>query len=168
MGRYGGVDPQRLGAVAKFKIGDDRLVEAQPNAFTAVDEADEIRDMAAAWIKGRGEGKNAVLLVIGATDRLPIAGRRRQQYDANAGLAMARGEAVKNALLVSCHKQAQQSARKCDLNEDQIIVLVSGPRHTPNAGDTSPRASAEGFPEDRRVDVWAFWTRKEAGLTIGR
>lgn len=169
IGQLGGAGPERLGSVDKFKLGDDKLIEAPPRSYTPVEKVGAIRDMAAAWLAGRADGKNAVLLVIGGADRLPIEGKKgQQQYDDNVGLARARGEAVKRALLDSCRKQAEQRPQKCDLSEDQIIVLVSGPRHTPEAGDTSARASKEGFPEDRRVDVWALWTRKGAGFSIGR
>ncbi|WP_425259963.1 hypothetical protein ACPOLB_03745 [Rubrivivax sp. RP6-9] len=168
IGQFGGIGPERLGSVDKFKLGDGKLVEGQGGSFSSLDKLPTIQNMAAAWLKGRVEGKNAVLLIVGATDRLPIAGEKSRQYDANVGLGMARAEAVKRALLDACAEQAKQRSQKCDLRDEQIIVLVSGPRNTPEAADTSSRASREGYPEDRRVDVWALWTRNGVGLTIGR
>jgi len=77
--------------------------------------------------------------------------------DANVSLARARAESVKNALIEKC-----STTNGCAMKDDQVVVLVSGPLHTPTRELSPPATQRDGFPEDRRVDVWVIWTRKPA------
>lgn len=152
---YGDAGPERLTVIDKFKLGDDTQIATDQGAAISVSDSPKIEAATKAWLDGRKHGRTAVLLVIGATDRLSISGSKGQQFDANFGLARARAEAVKRALIAKC----KSVERTCDLNEDQIITLVSGPRQTPASENSSPSSRRDGFPEDRRVDIWALWTR---------
>lgn len=147
--------PERLGFIDRFKLGDERLFETPSGQTMAVDKSALVASMVDTWMIKRKDGTNAVLLVIGATDRLPIGGAKRRQFEANVSLARARAESVKLALLDQC-----RSTAKCELSADQVVVLVSGPAHTPTAEHSPPATRRDGFPEDRRVDIWAIWTRK--------
>lgn len=151
----GSTGPERLGFIDRFKLGDERLLETSPGKTSEVRESTIVSSMVDTWVSKRKAGTNAVLLVIGATDRLPISGAKRHQFDANVSLARARAEMVKQALLEKCRSTVQ-----CGMKEEQVIVLVSGPLHTPTAEFSPPATRRDGFPEDRRVDVWAIWTRK--------
>jgi hypothetical protein len=147
--------PERLGFIDGFKLGDERRLETSTGKGSDVSESSIVASMVETWTAKRKDGTNAVLLVIGATDRLPISGAKRRQFDANVSLARARAERVKQALLDKC-----RSIAGCAMDKDQLIALVSGPLHTPSAELSSPASARDGFPEDRRVDVWAIWTRK--------
>jgi hypothetical protein len=151
----GTTGPELLGFVDRFKLGDERLLETSAGQSADVRESAVVGAMLDAWVTKRKDGTNAVLLVIGATDRLPISGAKRHQFEANVSLARARAEAVKQALIDKC-----RSTPQCAMKDDQVIVLVSGPLHTPTDALAPPAARRDGFPEDRRVDVWAIWTRK--------
>jgi hypothetical protein len=147
--------PERLGFIDYFRLGDEQTLEISPGKTSDVRDSTAIGPMVDTWMTKRKEGTNAVLLVIGATDRLPISGEKRHQFEANVSLARARAETVKQALLDRC-----RNTPRCVMEADQVIALVSGPLHTPNAESSPPAAKRNGFPEDRRVDVWAIWTRK--------
>jgi hypothetical protein len=147
--------PERLGFVERFVKGDDVHIELPTRATIQAAQSDGVTRIAAAWLKGRSEGKSAVLLVIGATDRLPMGRTIGRQFEANVGLAQARAEQIKQAILAKC----RALDATCDIREEQVIALVSGPRHTPPSAG-SHVDPPEGYPEDRRVDVWALWTRK--------
>jgi hypothetical protein len=149
------IGPEQLGFVDRFKLGDENVVETSPETGRDVSESPSVKAMVDAWLTRRKDGMNAVLLVIGSTDRLPISGAKRQQFEANVSLARARAEAVKRALLANCRDLAG-----CEMKGEQVIVLVSGPLHTPVQAQSPPASKRDGFPEDRRVDVWAIWTRK--------
>jgi len=153
----GTTGPERLGFIDRFKLGDERLLETAPGKISAVGESAIVGAMLETWTTKRKDGTNAVLLVIGSTDRLPISGAKRHQFDANVSLARARAESVKNALIEKC-----STTNGCAMKDDQVVVLVSGPLHTPTRELSPPATQRDGFPEDRRVDVWVIWTRKPA------
>jgi hypothetical protein len=150
----GASGPERLGFIDRFRLGDDQLLDRAPGTANDVADSEEVSAMLKAWRAKRKEGMDGVLLVIGATDRLPINGAKRQQFEANVSLARARAEAVKSALVKKCE------APECEMNADHVIVLVSGPVNTPDRAHLSPAATRDGYPQDRRVDVWAIWTRR--------
>jgi hypothetical protein len=150
--------PERIVSIEGFLVGDESRflspngVEQVLNSVKIVEAVDELK-------RRQSSGHQVVLLVIGATDRLPIRGAKNQQFEANAGLARARAEATKHALLDRCRQSTP-----CSLSDDQIISLISGPKNTPvNSEPLNPTLTTVGFAEDRRVDVWALWTRKSEG-----
>jgi|GEM_PF-6161626 len=154
--QQGALGPERLGYLDRFAIGDAKNIETQDKGRLPVANSDEISQFSRAWLQGHADKRDAVLLVIGATDRLPIRGAASRQFEANAGLAMARAETVKQAIVKRC----KEIDPTCQLREDQVIALVSGPRHTPALDTAAADTRRTGFPEDRRVDVWALWTRR--------
>ncbi|MBX3625031.1 MAG: hypothetical protein KF892_08480 [Rhizobacter sp.] len=149
----GASGPERIASIAGFKLGAANIVET-PNGLAQVQGLQQAQLAATRWLTMRRAGKDGVLLVVGSTDRLPLRGSISQQYDANVGLARARGEAVKNAVVEACKKLEPT----CDLKDEQVIVLVSGPVQTPDVADLADMRT--GYPQDRRVDVWALWTKK--------
>jgi hypothetical protein len=88
---------------------------------------------------------NAFLLVVGATDNTPVRGG---PFESNFGLARARAERVRDILL----------GEKCNIPANNVLALVSGPRHT-DADHDKPQSRKGGTAEDRSVDVWAFWDK---------
>jgi hypothetical protein len=109
------------------------------------------------WTSGRGAGKDALLLLVASTDRIPLSESLRRRFEANVGLARARGETIR-ALLLQTGSGLKPELR---LTEEQMLVVVSGPRQTPQPDRNSVlKGDGVGFPEDRRVDVWAIWGSK--------
>lgn len=91
--------------------------------------------------KNRVHGENrGLLLVVGATDRVPLSPSLRRQYESNVGLAQARAEAVRRKIT------------ECGVPNTEMLALVSGPRNTPES-----RTPPSGYPGDRRVDIWGLW-----------
>jgi hypothetical protein len=86
----------------------------------------------------------SLIVVVGGTDRVRLAALASSQFESNFGLARARAEEVKSKIV------------QCGVPDTRVLALVSGPQHTPDIGQQT--SSERGYPEDRRVDVWAFWT----------
>jgi hypothetical protein len=136
-----------LGAVTNFRIGGTSINADgfKPDELTAATDA--LKDICDRW---RELGTpDALVLIVGATDRLPLGGPTRKQYDANTGLALARAAAVRDYLEKSCW---QTDARKSD--SQNVILLISGPQSTPEISAQQKSEAPGGFPSDRRVDVW--------------
>ncbi|MBK6008681.1 hypothetical protein JJB11_21480 [Ramlibacter ginsenosidimutans] len=148
--------PERIAFFDQFLLGESRRLQLASSEVIDVAQSVEVDNAVSSWLKRRSEGHDGMLLVIGATDRVRLGKALTQQYEANVGLARARAEVVKGAILQRCRARE----RRCDLTEEQVIVLVSGPRET--AALSASEVSANGYPRDRRVDVWAFWTKRAA------
>lgn len=127
----------------RFAIGDANL---EHEDFPA---QQKIQEVALAWKKGREQGDDGIVFVIGSTDRLPLRDKSRIRFGGDVGLARARAESVAEAVSNLAKKLSPQNP----LPDDRFIMLVSGPRNTPGANESQKT----GFPEDRRVDVWIFW-----------
>jgi hypothetical protein len=127
--------PEHLGYVSAFIPGKAELPDGGGERMTVICKQ---------W-KARAKDQHALLLVIGATDRVPLVSAARAQFESNFGLARARAETVKSTL----HTE-------CGIAAEQMIALVSGPRKTPALTPAARRERGEG--EDRRVDVWALWS----------
>jgi flagellar motor protein MotB len=134
--------PERLGDFTEFKPGKS-------------DFRPEIQDMQATvdricqrW-QERTERQEGLLIVVGATDRMPLGPSARGRYESNFGLARARAEEIKSKL------------RKCGsgIDDARILAIVSGPRSTPEKKDQEE--AKFGHPKDRMVDVWAIWSWRE-------
>lgn len=155
----GGAGPEQVAAIERFKLGEAGELDRDVPDQIDVTKSKEVARAAQRWVDGRKLGRDGVLLVIGSTDRLPLGGAKERQFEANVGLARARGEAVKRGIIAAVRNQWAGLEPK----PEQVIVLVSGPGQTPRDGDTSASSKRSGYPEDRRVDVWAFWApRAEA------
>jgi hypothetical protein len=97
------------------------------------------------WKDSFSSPKSGLVLLIGATDRVPLSPRARKRYESNIGLAQARADAV-NTLI----------SKTCGIPSEKMLSLVAGPHITP-ANPPDSLVSASGFGEDRDVDIWAIW-----------
>jgi hypothetical protein len=140
--------PQYLGGVQGFALGKATL-DAQgfggdADGLAAAEQ--ELRRICAAWTE-QGERSDAMVLIVGGTDRLALAGSARSRYEANTGLAQARAASVKQDLERRCWSPLVSAPGR-------VLLLASGPSTTPD------RATAEdkhrGYPQDRRADVWVL------------
>lgn len=142
---------QRVATIDGFRIGSSEQIEEGSGRTFAPNESPAIKQAAAMWIKNRTAGRTGVMLLIGSTDRLRLSGPLSGQYEANSGLAQARAESVRKAIIAAIQRMDPMLAPKAD----DFLVLGAGPTQTP----ASTGADAKGgYPQDRRVDVWAFWT----------
>ncbi len=139
---------EHIGDVENFLVGNAANVQGGDAAFDTA-----VQDIATTWIRMRSKGRSGVLLVVGSSDRLKLSSAQQERFDANIGLAQARAEEVKFRLLNLLNKQAPNLAPR----SDEILVLASGPNHAPLPERCVNCTRAVGFPEDRRVDIWAFW-----------
>jgi hypothetical protein len=143
----GTLGPELIGSFPNFPLGATALdVESQ-------DVHKEMRRVIDQWIAARKSGRNGVLMFVGSADRVPLAPQSRRQYEANAGIARARAESVRSQIL----EQTKELPETQRVKEEAALVLVSGPRRTPVVSSKDNQRAQAGFPEDRRVDVWAFW-----------
>lgn len=133
--RIGNLGPEYLGRFSGFDPGKSDLKENMEPLTSSVCKQ---------WSDHIDRDQLGLLLVIGATDRVPLNPSARLRYESNFGLARARAEKVKLAI------------GNCGVLPNRVIALVSGPQSTPEAVTRSDVDS--GFPEDRSVDVWAFWS----------
>jgi|GEM_PF-2705954 len=141
--------PQHLGKIKNFELGEATIdVKGFADRLSVAEQelkfiCDKWRDRVAA---GRG-----LLLIVGSTDRVQLAGQARQRFEANAGLARARAENVKEYLRLNCWNT---TVANFDDRSD-VLVLVSGPQSTPPVhGKLDASAKPEDFSEDRSVDVY--------------
>ena len=142
IGRYvkslGGIGPEHLLQLVDFDSGRANVKETMRSG---------ISDVCARWQEHTGKGQQGLLLVVGATDRVPLSSEIRLQYESNFGLARARAERVKSKIV------------ECGVQSPRVLTLVAGPRNTPEVLIRSQTSS--GFAEDRSVDVWALWSWPE-------
>ena len=141
---------EHVGAFPRFLLGSADLKQSD------FDWQAEIHRECAVWRTHTSHGEEGVLLIVGATDRLPLHGGVANQYEANVGLAQARAEEVKRQLL-SCINAPESHP----IDPLQVLTLASGPATTPT-GKSAGSATKGGFPNDRRVDVWAFWVSNKS------
>lgn len=143
--------PQHIGSVSGFLSGSALQTEDRNS-----DVHTEIVRAADVWISKRKTGQRGLLLIVGSTDRVSLGGSGKARFDANVGLAQARAEEVKSQLMAVIAEKGSQVLP----TEDELLVLASGPRHSPAICHGC--VPARGYPEDRRVDIWAIWSSKNA------
>jgi len=136
LNRLGPLGSEYLGYVQDFDPG---------KADVRPEMRDTINAVCATWKNRVAGGKDGLLLVVGATDRVPLSPSSRRQYESNFGLARARAEAVRGEIA------------ECGVPKTEMLALVSGPKNTPES--VGLRTPPSGFPEDRRVDIWGLWGR---------
>lgn len=85
-----------------------------------------------------GSGGQSVLLLVGATDRTPLADPLLKQYGSNSGLARARVAAVEKCL--------QWTGPQLP----EVVRLITGPAYTPAQADSEALAQW-GMAQDREV-----------------
>jgi hypothetical protein len=144
--------PERIGSIDGFASGDASHVLSIDGVSLDAKELNEIAVIFSKLEKASADGSHATLLLVGSTDRRPLGGLKRAKFEGNLGLARARAETIKNALLSRC----KSKIAACVIDQDRIISLISGPLHT--AEVTQPQS---GYGEDRRVDIWVLWTPRE-------
>lgn len=136
--QIGTLGPEHLGDFVGFERGSSAFAANMDKS--ALDVCDRWRD--------RSHNKEGLLLVIGATDRIPLGPAGRLRYESNFGLARARAEQVKSKIV------------ECGIPATRILAIVSGPRTTP---ERKNRPSVDsGYPEDRMVDVWVVWSWRDS------
>lgn len=137
--------PEHLGYVDGFGLGKAALTTEMHPKLDAVCQT---------WKKQKDKGKEGLLLLVGATDLVRLDQAARKRYESNFGLARARAESVRNSIA------------ECGVPNPEMLALVSGPKNTPlGLSQTERRA---GFPEDRRVDIWAIWGVPEPSGSLGK
>ncbi len=153
--------PRYLGTIECFATGspfipDNPKAEGQStteehcvrdaNAISYVDSGNRHWSNPQGLITGicGNENGNSLILVVGATDRVPLRRGLLKQYDANVGLAQ--GRAV----------QVAERLQKCLNGQNRVLALVSGPVHTQEG------SGAVAGSEDRKVDLWAIGSRGKA------
>src|ERR1043166_1079924 len=134
-GKIGALGPEHLQDFVGFPLGSKELTAEMKKLMPVVCDR---------WNK-RTEYQDGFLLAVGATDRIPLGASAQATYESNFGLARARAERVKAAIV-----------DECSIPPERTLAMVSGPRTTPDP--TSQPANNSGYPEDRMVDVWAIWT----------
>jgi hypothetical protein len=128
------------GSICNFPPGSESLDGNDKEIKNALDRVTE------KWREGVNSGKKGTIILIGATDRVQLSGPTTHRFEDSSGLARARAETIRGRL-----------AGKDGPGEgQQIMMLISGPEHTPPI-DSDARRYAFGYPEDRRVDVWYLW-----------
>ncbi|OAI27389.1 hypothetical protein A1351_12925 [Methylosinus sp. R-45379] len=139
----------RLGAITNFKKGRASFDQEgfEDDALRAAER--DLESICARWKSATPPDGAGVVLIVGATDRLPLSGETKARYEANAGLARARVEAVRARLDEDCWKAGAKAP-----DRDNIIALVSGPRVTPSSAQIARATRPLGVPSDRRVDIW--------------
>jgi len=132
--KIGALGPEHLGDFVGFERGSTELTADMEKSAAAVCER---------W-RRQAERQDGLVLAVGATDRIPLGGPAQTRYESNFGLARARAERVKSRIV------------ECGIPAAQVLVIVSGPRTTPER--KMRPANDVGYPEDRMVDVWAIWS----------
>jgi hypothetical protein len=140
-----------LGGVANFRVGASTIDKEGFETAQQLDDAKQALDTICGRWRELAQPEAAMILIVGATDRLPLAGKMRTRYDANTGLALARAAAVRDHLAHACWTEKFKIR-----DENNVLLLVSGPQTTPAEAGGQARASPNGFPKDRRADVWAL------------
>jgi hypothetical protein len=104
------------------------------------------------WQGRASPSKSDVLILVGSADRIRLRGALQHQYDTNMGLARRRAEDVKTLL----EKATAHKSEIHQLTDKRVLVLVTGPQHSPEAGKPilGQKESCKDFPDDRRVQVW--------------
>lgn len=140
--------PKYLGGVQGFALGRATLDEAGFGGTGRLAEAQAaLQRICAAWQEQSGR-QDTMVLIVGGTDRLALAGAARTRYEANAGLAQARAASLRGYLEEHCGSQTSAPGR--------VLLLASGPATTPDV--PSPQERRFGYPQDRRADVWVLST----------
>ena len=136
---------RKIGALGPEHLGNFVGFESGKSAFAA-NVKGSIEDVCIRW-RQRTDYQDGFLLVVGATDRIPLGPAARLRYESNFGLARARAEEIKSRIV------------ECGVPAPRILSMVSGPRTTPERENQSIPDS--GYPEDRMVDVWAIWSWRD-------
>jgi hypothetical protein len=147
-------DGGQKGTPASAPLGPELLMEVQgfvtgdPSVpgkdVSGTDTSTAVQRVCSAWKLHNPRGENlGLVLVVGGTDVMKMSGPKGIRFESNFGLAQARAEAVKTRIV------------QCGIKESNVLAMVFGPQHTPDL--TGKKPPKDGYPEDRRVQVWALW-----------
>jgi hypothetical protein len=146
----GSLGPELLMSIQGFVKGESEFVavgDRNVKSRTPLKEAereDIQHSVCAPWQNRNPPGqRQGMLLVLGGTDTLKLAGDKGVRFESNFGLAQARAEAVKELIV------------QCGVDENHVLAMVFGPQHTPER--TRGTRDRDGYSDDRRVQVWALW-----------
>lgn len=143
---------EHLGVINGFRVGaatiDDSGLE-QPEAAT-----EALAAICKHW-GVRTDADHAMILIVGATDRLPLGSASHARFEANTGLALARAAAVEEYLTRNCWHSPHAP------DPDNVVLLASGPHTTPLT------ATPTGTSTDRRVDVWVLANSRTPAAPAG-
>jgi hypothetical protein len=151
---------QHLGSVKNFRIGGASLTRDDFDTDADFKAAhDALTQICKKWQPL--EANNALVFIIGHTDRLPLAGPTRARYEANTGLALARASTVREWLAGNCWGQ-----RPYTPDPENVVLLGAGPLSTPSIlplktqtnDDCRQQKKSSGFQCDRSVDVYTLAT----------
>jgi hypothetical protein len=135
------VGPELLMEVRGFVRGE---ADIPGKDISGTDTPIAIQRVCGAWKVHNPSGENlGLVLVVGGTDVTKMSGPKGIRFESNFGLAQARAEAVKAKIV------------QCGIKESNMLAMVFGPQHTPELTGKNP--PKDGYPEDRRVQVWALW-----------
>jgi hypothetical protein len=133
--------PELLIEVRGFDKGDPTIPARD---ISGRETLTAIQGVCNAWKTHNPHGENpGLVLVVGGTDITRMSGSKGIRFESNFGLAQARAEAVKTRIV------------QCGIKESNVLAMVFGPQHTPDLSGKKP--PKDGYPEDRRVQVWALW-----------
>jgi hypothetical protein len=140
-----------------FPVGSAKFDEAVKGcaapAETVAAAKSWLNDVVKEWKNREHPSDSDWIVVVGATDRLPLDDRLRQRFDSNMGLARARAEEIA-AMLESATKHDSPEHR---LTDSRAKVETVGPAYTPASQPIVPAARVcldRELSEDRRVRIW--------------
>lgn len=155
-GTQGALRP--LDASPGFDVGSFAIGERTRGCVDADIAKVAWRDWLAArardWIRRPSASASDTLLIIGSADRQALRGPLASRFDSNAGLARARADAVKHALMDAINRESGNALHR--LSDSRVLVLSEGPAHTPELHRGGPGGAACDplLAEDRRIQVW--------------
>jgi hypothetical protein len=148
-----------LGSVKKFRVGGTSIISV--DFESDADFQGDLRKICEGWQK-LADPYNALVTIIGHTDRLRLRGLTEKRYETNTGLGLSRAAEVKDWLAGNCWNNPAYAP-----DQDKVVLLGAGPLSTP---PISPKTNitdgkSGGFPSDRRVDVYALATAPVPAIT---
>lgn len=105
--------------------------------------------------RAHGDGQDALVMLVGGTDREALSAPLRRRYESNTGLARARVNAVEHCLSLS--ELVGPSGRATE-----AVRVVSGPGYTPDGHTDSAEVLAQ-TAEDREVRAFVFGVSTRRG-----
>jgi hypothetical protein len=120
--------------------------------FDCKDAANQetVADINAGIARTRERQLQAVVLLVGGTDRRPLSQALRRRFESNAGLARARVNEVERCLDLSPAQGAGPALRP-----PEVIRLITGPSYTPGSQEAADVMSKK-MAEDREVRAFVI------------
>lgn len=109
-----------------------------------------ITDVNIGLARARERKLQAIVLLVGGTDRKPLSQPLRKRFESNAGLARARVSEVERCLELNSTQPPAQPSR-----QPEVIRLVTGPSYTPGAQEAAD-VESKRMAEDREVRAFVI------------